>query len=163
MATNKNQMSLPEIDSEETEVSPGTASASRETAKVLPPKRSQRIYSRVVYTRVTEREWQKIQAQARLTERSMSRYLVETSLHGKPPASGEDRERLRHLLFQFRRVECSLRQLSKDRLILGVGGELPHQLHETAVLLDKLAQEMLRRIAREGGSTSTSKTVWRRS
>ena len=115
------------------------------------PKGPQKIYQRVVYARVTEQEWSAIQLRSGLAGLSMSRYLVETGLRGKPPPTRADRARLQFLLYQFRRAALAIHQVAADRLVMAVGGSETRQLlRETASLLEQLAQELTRRI----GATS---------
>ncbi len=45
----------------------------------------QKIYSHVVYVRVTKQEWQTIQVRANNSGLSMSRYLVQMAFEGSPP------------------------------------------------------------------------------
>ncbi|WP_395141995.1 plasmid mobilization protein [Armatimonas sp.] len=108
----------------------------------------QKIYPRVVYARVTEQEWSTIQLRADQSGLSMSRYLVETGLRGKPPPTKADRARLQFLLYQFRRAAVAINQVATDRLVMAVGGSETRQLlRETASLLEQLAQELTRRIS----------------
>ena len=108
----------------------------------------QKLYRHVVYARVTEQEWLTIQVRADGAGLSMSRYLVETGLRGKPPPTKADRARLQFLLYQFRRTAVSLNQVSIDRLVMAVGGsETRELLRETASLLEQLAQELTRRLS----------------
>jgi hypothetical protein len=108
----------------------------------------QKIYHRVIYARVTEQEWLTIQVRANGSGLSMSRYLVETGLRGKPPHTKADRARLQFLLYQFRRAAVAINQVATDRLVMAVGGSETRQLlRETASLLELLAQELTRRIS----------------
>lgn len=114
----------------------------------LPHKGPQKIYQRVVYARVTDEEWSTIQLRADQAGLSMSRYLVETGLRGKPPPTKADRARLQFLLYQFRRAAVAINQVATDRLVMAVGGSETRQLlRETASLLEQLAQELTRRIS----------------
>lgn len=119
----------------------------------------QKLYRHVVYARVTEQEWLTIQVRADGAGLSMSRYLVETGLRGKPPPTKADRARLQFLLYQFRRTAVSLDQVSIDRLVMAVGGsETRELLRETASLLEQLAQELTRRLSvSESEATETEK------
>jgi hypothetical protein len=114
----------------------------------LSHKGPQKIYHRVVYARVTDQEWSTIQLRADQVGLSMSRYLVETGLRGKPPPTKADRARLQFLLYQFRRAAVAVNQVATDRLVMAVGGSETRQLlRETASLLEQLAQELTRRIS----------------
>lgn len=115
----------------------------------------QKVYSHVVYARVTDHEWSMIQLRASQAGLSMSRYLVETGLRKKPPQTKADRARLQALLYQFRRAAVAINQVATDQLILMVGGsETRELLQETGRLLEQLAQELTRRIE-EASSKAT--------
>lgn len=110
-----------------------------------------RLYTRVVYVRVTESEWKTIQQRALGSEFSMSRYLVQTALSRKPPPSREERARLEDLHYRFRRTAIRLRQLAALRWMQTADPETVEMIRETATLLEQLIQELTRRAYGKGG------------
>ena len=111
-----------------------------------------RLYTHVVYVRVTEAEWKRLRERAaRCHALSLSRFMVRCALQRTNPRAAlptpEERARLERVLFQFHRAALSLKQLAALRLIETAGGsEVIQQLRETALLLERLCHDLAARL-----------------
>ena len=111
-----------------------------------------RLYTHVVYVRVTEAEWKRLRERAARPALSLSRFMVRCALLlPKNPQAAlptpEERARLERVLFQFHRAALSLKQLAALRLIETAGGsEVIQQLRETALLLERLCHDLTARL-----------------
>lgn len=98
-------------------------------------------YQRHFSVRVTEPELAQLQAKARRTGLSLSRYVVESGLRSAPPPSAQERAVLQRAIFHAKKIGTNLNQIAHQLNADGVvpPAELREALLATTQALARLA------------------------